>query len=79
MEASIVDLRYKMNEVLKALNRNEKVTILYHGKIQGTIIPKVTSSAGKVTDHEFFGMRAKQPMSVDDTMKQLRGGRYNAL
>ncbi|MBA7547484.1 hypothetical protein ES705_39906 [subsurface metagenome] len=24
-------LRYKMNDVLKALDRNEKVTVLYHG------------------------------------------------
>ncbi len=39
MEASIVDLRYKMNDVLKALERNEKVTILYRGKPKGLIIP----------------------------------------
>ena len=32
MKASIVDLRYKMNTILKALDRNEAVTILYHGK-----------------------------------------------
>lgn len=39
MKASIVDLRYKMNDVLKALDRNEQVTILYHGKIKGVIMP----------------------------------------
>ncbi len=27
-------LRYKMNDVVKALDRNEKVTVLYHGKIK---------------------------------------------
>ena len=32
MKASIVDLRYKMKEVLAALKRNETVHILYHGK-----------------------------------------------
>ena len=29
MKASVVDLRYKMNDILKALDRNEKITILY--------------------------------------------------
>ena len=33
MKASIVDLRYKTTDILKALDRNESVTILYHGKI----------------------------------------------
>lgn len=35
MKATVVDLRYKMNDVLKALDRNETVTILYHGKVKG--------------------------------------------
>jgi len=39
MKASIVDLRYKMNEVIKALERNETVTVLYHGKEKGVITP----------------------------------------
>ena len=39
MEASIVDLRYKMNDVLKALDRKEEVTVLYRGTVKGKIIP----------------------------------------
>ncbi len=39
MKASVDDLRYKMNEVLKALDRREKVTLIYHGKVKGTIVP----------------------------------------
>jgi len=39
MRASVVDLRYKMNEVLKALDRREKVTLIYQGKVKGTIDP----------------------------------------
>jgi hypothetical protein len=34
MEASVLDLRYRMDEVLKALDRREKVIILYHGKVK---------------------------------------------
>jgi len=37
MKANVVDLRYKMNDVLKALDRNEQVTVLYHGKVKGII------------------------------------------
>ncbi len=36
MKASTVDLRYKMKEILRALRaleRRETVTILYHGKV----------------------------------------------
>ena len=35
MKASILDLRRRMSEVLKALERNEDVTILYRGKKKG--------------------------------------------
>ena len=34
MNASIVDLRYKMSEVPDALARRERVTIFYHGKVK---------------------------------------------
>jgi hypothetical protein len=40
MKASAVDLRYHMNEVFKALERNEEVEIFYYGEHKGTIIPK---------------------------------------
>lgn len=39
MEASIVDLRYKMKDVLQSLDRNENVKIYYHGKLKGIIYP----------------------------------------
>ena len=39
MKATVVDLRYKMNDVHKALDRNEKVTVFYRGKIKGILIP----------------------------------------
>ncbi len=56
MKASIIDLRYKMNAVLKALDRNEDVTILYHGKVKGIITSQIQAASGKVTEHAFFNM-----------------------
>jgi antitoxin (DNA-binding transcriptional repressor) of toxin-antitoxin stability system len=79
MNASIVDLRYKMSEVLDALERREKVTILYHGKVKGTIIPVAEGAAGKVAEHPFFGMTAADTRSLDEVMQDLRGGRFRAL
>jgi hypothetical protein len=39
MKATIVDLRYRMKEVLKALDRKESVSVLYRGKVKGVITP----------------------------------------
>jgi len=79
MEASVVDLRYKMRDVLEALERREKVRILYHGKLKGTIVPVSGARKLKVVDHPFFGMRALEKASVSEMMDDLRGGRQNAL
>jgi len=77
MEASIVDLRYKMKDVLKALERKERVIIRSHGKVKGLIIPVDTAIKGsKVKDHSFFGMTGKKRESVLDELEKLRGGRF---
>jgi antitoxin (DNA-binding transcriptional repressor) of toxin-antitoxin stability system len=78
MKASIIDLRYKTNEILAALEKRERVTILYHGKPRGTIVPlEETATTGKVCEHEFFGMYAAETESVGEVMDRLRGSRYD--
>jgi len=79
MKATVVDLRYKMNEVLKALDRREKITLLYHGKIKGTIIPAGNKTASLVKDHPFFNMTQKETKSVARQMDDLRGSRFNDI
>ena len=79
MEASVVDLRYKMKDVLEALERRESVHILYHGKIKGTIIPAAQGRKARVAEHPFFGMRKDDLKSPAEVLDELRGGRYNAL
>jgi prevent-host-death family protein len=79
MKATIVDLRYRMNEVLKALERKERVTITHHGKVKGVIEPLQMRKAIKVKDHPFFGMRSEESRSVEALMDDLRGGRYRAV
>jgi hypothetical protein len=79
MEASVVDLRSKMKDVLEALERRETAKILYHGKVKGTIIPASGGQKKKIVDHPFFGMKAKEKASAVEVMDELRGGRHNAL
>lgn len=75
MKATILDLRYRMNEVLKALDRNEQVSILYHGKLKGIITTGSEATGSKVSKHPFFNMR-KDIQSVEQEMHKLRKGRY---
>ena len=77
MEASVVDLRHKIKDVLKALERREKVTIFHHGKVKGIIVPTTDNKKyEKVKDHPFFGMSRNDSKSVSEEMHDLRGPRY---
>ena len=75
MKASVVDLRYRMNEIMKALERNEDVSILCRGKLKGIIKAARGTSRQKVSDHPFFNM-LEDAAAVDEVMEQLRGGRH---
>ncbi|MFO1492420.1 MAG: type II toxin-antitoxin system Phd/YefM family antitoxin [Kiritimatiellia bacterium] len=79
MEATVVDLRYHMNDVLKALERNEAVRVLHRGKVKGVIQPAAAAAIrGRLRDHAFFGSEAAEE-SVETVMDRLRGGRHRAL
>jgi hypothetical protein len=78
MKASVVDLRYRMNEVLKALDRNEDVSILCRGKLKGVIKAARGKSGRRVSDHPFFNMY-KDGGAVEELMDRLRGGRYRDI
>ncbi|MDF1578475.1 MAG: hypothetical protein P1P81_08560 [Desulfobulbales bacterium] len=80
MKATVVDLRYKMNDVLKALDRNERVTVLYRGKVKGVLIPTGEKKHLKVKEHPFFGMSAQDSSkSVSEIMDELRRPRYDDI
>jgi antitoxin (DNA-binding transcriptional repressor) of toxin-antitoxin stability system len=79
MDATILDLRYRMSSVLEALDRREEVRVLYHGKPKGRIVPEGGMTSSRVNNHPFFGSRGKDEPSVAEVMDRLRGGRYSAL
>jgi len=78
MQATILDLRYKMKDVLSALDRRESVHILYHGKEKGIIFPSNKKTA-KVANHPFCGSVPNSRKSVESVMEGLRGGRYRDI
>lgn len=81
MKASIIDIRYKMKDILKALERKEEVKIMYYGKEKGIIIPTRRQTIKKAKDHSFFGSLKgrKGVKTVDGLMHVLRGERYSAF
>lgn len=78
MKATIVDLRYRMNDVLKALDRNEDVTILHRGRRRGVIKASEKPTATVTSGHPFFNLRPSK-LSVEQEMAALRGGRHRDL
>ncbi len=83
MKASILDLRRRMADVLRALERNEPVTILYRGQEKGIIYPTTATKnrAGSILDHDAFGMwKDHEAMQdVDQAVRSLRKGRFHAI
>ncbi len=77
MEASIVDLRYKTAEILKALNKNESVTVKYHGKVKGIIEPVKKTQTLKVKEHPFFAMHKSPKQAVLEELDELRCSRHD--
>jgi hypothetical protein len=82
MKASIVDLRRRMGEVLRALERNEAVKILYRGRERAIMIPSGAThrKSGPISEHPAFGMwKDRTDMEeIEAHIHELRQGRFHA-
>src|SRR3954466_7117707 len=84
MNASIVDLRYRMKDVLRAIDRGETVTVLYRGKAKARMTPitPVSEEPGKnvprVQDLPAFGMWKDRKDLADPVawVRKLRQPRF---
>ncbi|HMA64146.1 MAG: type II toxin-antitoxin system prevent-host-death family antitoxin [Fibrobacterota bacterium] len=79
MNASILDLRYKMKDVLQALERREQVTISYHGVKKGVIVPATSKKRPGVSTNPFFGMYKTDTDDPVEIVNKMRKGRYNDI
>ena len=81
MRASILDLRRRMKYVLRALERNEPVTILYRGKKKAVMYPASEENRERLplTAHPAFGMwEGREDMQdVDRYVREIRKGRFS--
>ncbi len=83
MKATILDLRRRMGEILKALDRNEPVTILHRGRQKGVLYP--ARSAGqktlRIAESAAFGMwkDRRDLKDVDAAARRIRKGRIHDL
>jgi prevent-host-death family protein len=82
MKATILDLRYRTKDVLKAVERGETVTVLYRGKEKARIMPVLSTPVrAEVRTNEAFGMwkDRKDLSSVPKFVRTLRQGRFDDL
>lgn len=73
MKATILDLRRRMSEVLRALERNESVTIHYRGRERAVLVPAGNQRRTDVPvrEHPAFGMW-KDREEMDDVTAYVR-------
>lgn len=83
MNASFVDFRKKSAQIIRALNRNESVTVLYRGKPKAVMVPitKRKLTLAKIMQHPAFGMwRDREDMKdVAAYVRKMREGRFRDL
>ena len=65
MKASFVDLRKKSGEIIRALHRNEQVTVLYRGKpaavMQPGVLHDIYGAEFLLVDHPRAGLSVIVP------------------
>lgn len=81
MKASILDLLHRTRNVLRAINRNESVTVYYRGKEKAFLSPSRHRTDKSAKNHEAFGMwRDKdETTDVDGYVRSLRKGRLDDM
>jgi hypothetical protein len=84
MKASFLDLRRRSKEILRALDRNERVTLLYRGRPKAIMQPLADGGGpadAKAADHPAFGLWADRDDLADVAahVRRLRRGRVDAL
>lgn len=83
MKASFVDLRKKSAQIVRALSRNEAVTVLYRGRVAAIMQPVggPTDKKTAASNHQAFGIWADRVDMKDVAahVRRLRRGRFHAL
>ena len=79
MKATVLDLRYRTKDVLKAVERGETVTVLYRGKEKARILPPPSKKQrGDLRTDKAFGLwkDRKDVRNVAAFVRNMRKGRF---
>jgi antitoxin (DNA-binding transcriptional repressor) of toxin-antitoxin stability system len=81
MKASIVDLRYHMQDVLRAIDRGETVTVLYRGKEKARLVPLAVKKDIRPSDTPMCGMWADREDMADPVayIRKMRSAKAERL
>lgn len=77
LKATILDLRYRMKQVLSAIDRGETITVLHRGKPKAIMLPIRKKQEFDLRTHPAFGMwKDRADMrDVPAYVRRLREGR----
>ena len=81
MKANITNLEDQLEDVLKALERGEDITVLYQGEVKGTLQATIQNTVSTL-EHPFFGsvegsVNSGQSADVSEVMDKLRRPRHS--
>ena len=82
MEATAMDMRHNMKDIIDALDRGESVTLLYRGKPRGIIQPIRKAGADRVLEESAaYGLWADREDMADvaGAVRKIRKGRVDDL
>jgi antitoxin (DNA-binding transcriptional repressor) of toxin-antitoxin stability system len=74
MKASVMDLRYRTKEILRALDAKEEIILTHRGNEKGKITPIGTKSPhpGSLANHRAIGMWADAVEPVPELIDRIR-------
>lgn len=74
MKASVMDLRYRTKEILRALDARQEITLTHRGTEKGKIIPTEAKPRvhGSLLRHPAVGMWADCTESVPELIARIR-------
>ena len=77
MKASVMDLRYRTKDVLRALEANEEIILTHRGAEKGKIVALAapSSSQTSISDHPAVGMWSGELELVPEMIARLRSPR----
>ena len=83
MTATVVDLRRKMRDVMRAIDRRENVTILYRGKPRALLVPLDGAGDNRTPIEKLsqFGMWSNRKDMKDPSawVRKIRKPRYRVF